>query len=42
MERKLLALLLALMMALSGIAAAEEEPLPTQWDLTELYEDAEA
>ena len=42
MERKLLALLLALMMALSGIAAAEEEPPPTQWDLTELYEDAEA
>ena len=41
--KKLLAALLALVLALGGcMAAAEEEVLPTQWDLTEIYADVDA
>ena len=40
--RRLLAVLLALVLAMAGCAAMAEEALPTQWDLTEIYADVEA
>ena len=43
-QRRLLALLLALVLALSSFAAIaeEEKTYPTQWDLTEVYPDLDA
>lgn len=41
--QRLLAALLALILVLGGcMAVAEEDTLPTQWDLTEIYADVEA
>ena len=40
--RRLLAVLLALVLATAGCAAMAEETLPTQWDLTEIYADVDA
>lgn len=40
--RKYLALLLVLVLAMSSCMAMAEETYPTQWDLTEIYADADA
>ena len=40
--KKWIAVLLALVLAMSSCVAMAEEALPTQWDLTEIYADEEA
>lgn len=40
--RRLLAVLLALVLAMAGYSSMAEEALPTQWDLTEIYADVDA